>query len=79
MKPTRRDKLKPVEYIGFAGIIGVFTGLVVAMAVRSLEYALIFGGVAFIGTIVVSATVMLAVKPRAEESEPRNPIVEDKE
>lgn len=66
--PSRRQKLKPFEYVAFAGVAGIFTLLVVLMSVRDLTTAAIFGGIAFIVTLVGTATLMLAVGP--EKSDP---------
>ncbi len=63
-QPSRRQKLKPFEYLAFAGLAGGFTALVVLLSIRDLVLALVFGGVAFIVTVLVTATLMLAVQPR---------------
>lgn len=62
--PTTRQKLKPFEYLAFAGVAAVFTGLIVLMSVRDIVLALIFAGVAFIASLLITATLMLAVRPR---------------
>ncbi|GAA2176337.1 hypothetical protein GCM10009846_29750 [Agrococcus versicolor] len=63
MTPSRRDRLKPVEYVGFAGGIGIFSGLVVLLVIREPIHALVIGGVAFIVSLVVIATLTLAMQP----------------
>jgi Flp pilus assembly protein TadB len=63
IQPTRRQQLKPFEYLAFAGAAGVFAALVVLLTVRDLVLALVFFGVAFIGTLLITATLMLAIKP----------------
>lgn len=65
--PTRRDRLKPLEYIVMAAIVAVFVGLVVFMGTRQPTLALIFFGVGFIVSLVVIAMLALAVKPTAAE------------
>lgn len=67
-EPTRRQKLKPFEYLVFAGGVGLFIGLVILLAVREVVLALIFGGVGFIATLLLIATLMLAVKPKGRSS-----------
>lgn len=68
VQPTRRQQLKPFEYLAFAGIAGIFVGLVVMLTVRDVVLALIFFGVAFIGTLLTTATLMLAIKPRGRKA-----------
>ncbi|WP_425845045.1 ABC transporter ATP-binding protein [Agrococcus sp. TSP3-2-1] len=68
VQPTRKQQLKPFEYLAFAGAAGLFIGLIVFMTVRDVVLALIFGGVAFILTLLLTATLMLAVKPKGRAS-----------
>ncbi|MCR8671879.1 ABC transporter ATP-binding protein [Agrococcus sp. HG114] len=63
-QPTRKQQLKPFEYLAFAGAAGVFVGLTVLLVVRDVVLALVFGGVAFILTLLITATLMLAIKPK---------------
>jgi uncharacterized membrane protein YfcA len=65
--PSRRDRLRPVELLVIAAIIGVFVGLVVAGSIRNLATGAIFAGVAFIVSLVVLATLAITTKPDAEE------------
>ena len=44
---TQRLRLKPAELFGFAGVLGVFAGLIVLMSSRSFVLALIFTAIAF--------------------------------
>jgi uncharacterized membrane protein YkgB len=66
-KPSRRDRLRPFEYIVMAAIIALFIGFVVLLSTRQVTLALVFGGVAFIVSLVVIAMLALAVKPDAAE------------
>ena len=68
IQPTRRQQLKPFEYVAFAGVAGIFVGLVVMLTVRDVVLALVFFGVAFIGTLLITATLMLAIKPRGRSA-----------
>ena len=43
-KPSRRDVLRPVEYIGGAAIAAIFTGVVTLVVTRDLTLALIGTG-----------------------------------
>ena len=60
--PTRRDRLRPLELLGLAAAIGVFTGLVVGLATREWILASIFFGAIFIVSLVVLAMLSLAVR-----------------
>lgn len=76
MTPSRRDRLKPVEYLAFAGGIGIFSGLVVLLVIREPVHALVLGGAAFIVSLVVIATLTLVANPptpeeRDDHEEPR--------
>lgn len=68
IQPTRRQQLKPFEYLAFAAIAGIFVGLVVLLSVRDVVLALVFFGVAFIGTLLITATLMLAIKPKGRSA-----------
>ena len=67
-KPSRRDVLRPVEYVGGAALAAIFTGVVVLVTARELTLALILAGIVFIVVLVVLALLSMAVKPNAEES-----------
>lgn len=66
-QPSRRDRFRPVELLVLAAIIGVFVGLVVAASLRDIQVGAIFGGVAFIVSLVVLATLAITTKPDTEE------------
>lgn len=72
--PSRRDRLKPLELIGFAVVLAVFAGLVVLMATREIALAGIFAGAAFIVTVMVVALVGLGGKPSAEDEAARKDL-----
>lgn len=65
--PSKKDRLRPVELVGMAGVVAIFIGLVVAGSTRQILLGLIFLGVAFIVSLVVIAMLSLAVKPNADE------------
>ena len=67
-KPSRRDVLRPIEYVGGAAIAAIFTGLVVLVTARELMLALIIAGIAFIVVLMTLALLSMAVKPNAEET-----------
>jgi len=66
-KANRRDRTRPAELLGLSAVLALFTGLVVFMATRELDLALIFTGVAFIVALVVLAMLALAVQTSDEE------------
>lgn len=68
VRPTRKQQLKPFEYLAFAAAAGVFIGLIVMLSLRDVVLALVFGGAGFIATLVITATLMLAIKPKGRSS-----------
>lgn len=72
--PSRRDRLRPLELVGFAGVLGVFAGLVVLMATRDWLLALIFLGLGFIVSVVMVALVGLGGKPSQEDLDARKDL-----
>ncbi|MBL3699444.1 ABC transporter ATP-binding protein [Leucobacter luti] len=65
--PSRRDRLRPLELVGFAAVLGVFAGLVVLLTTRDLLLGVIFLGVGFVVSAVMVALVGLGGKPSAED------------
>lgn len=65
--PSRRDRLRPVELVGLSAVIGLFTGAIVLMSTRSPLEAVIWAGTAFIASLVVTAMLVLATKPKGDE------------
>jgi len=61
--PSRRDRMRPVELLGMAAFFGVFVGAFVLMGTRQWGLALILAGVAFVVSLVVLATLLIAVRP----------------
>ncbi len=67
--PSRKDRLRPLEFIVLSAIVAVFVGLVVLFSTREPILALVFAGVAFIVTLVTIAMLSLAVGPTPEEKQ----------
>ena len=67
-KPSRRDVLRPVEYVGGAAIAAIFTGAIVLMVTRDWPLTLVFTGAAFIAVLVVLALLAMTIKPDAAET-----------
>ena len=66
-QPTRRDRYRPVEFIGLAFAIALVGALVVLMSSRDLKFALIILGISFVVALVLIAMFVLAAKPNKEE------------
>lgn len=72
--PSRRDRLKPLELLGFSGVLAVFAGLVVLMATRDVMLTAVAAGVAFIVSVMFVALVGLGRKPSEEDLEARKDL-----
>lgn len=60
-----RDRLRPLELLGFSGAIALFTGIVILVSTRNWTITLIGFGVAFIAAILVIALLALSEKPNS--------------
>ena len=67
-KPSRRDVLRPAEYVGGAAIAAIFTGAVTLFVTRDWTLTLVATGGVFIVVLVVLALLAMTVKPDASES-----------
>lgn len=65
--PTRKDRLRPLEFLMIAGALALFAGLIVLVTVREPILALVVFGIAFIVTLVTIALLELATKPNEAE------------
>ncbi|CAG7622513.1 ABC transporter ATP-binding protein [Leucobacter soli] len=72
--PSRRDRLRPLELLGFSGVLAVFAGLVVLMVTRDAVRTVIGVGIAFIVIVLVLALLGLGGKPSAEDVEARKDL-----
>ncbi|WP_395244982.1 ABC transporter ATP-binding protein [Agromyces sp. MMS24-K17] len=66
-KPSRRDILRPAEYVGGAAIAAIFVGVIALFATRDWTITLIGTGGVFIIVLMVLALLTMAVKPDASE------------
>ncbi|MGO1538883.1 MAG: ABC transporter ATP-binding protein [Leucobacter sp.] len=66
--------MRPLELVGFAGVLAVFAGLVVIFTTRDIVLAGIFTGVAFIVTLVMVALIGLGKKPSDDDVEARKDL-----
>lgn len=78
--PSRRDRLRPIELVGFAGVLAIFAGLVVLLTLRTKEGIVDFTragvvtGVVFIVVLLVVALIGLGTKPSKEDIEARKDL-----
>ena len=72
--PSRRDRMRPLELVGFSAVLGIFAGLVVLGATRSILLALVFLGVGFIVSVMTVALIGLGGKPSEEDIEARKDL-----
>ncbi|MBM7502859.1 ABC transporter ATP-binding protein [Agromyces aurantiacus] len=66
-RPSRRDVLRPAEYVGGAAIAAVFTAAIVLMVTRDWLITLIALGGVFIIVLMVLALLAMTVKPNPGE------------
>lgn len=80
VQPTRRDRLRPLELVGFSGVLAVFAGLVVLFVLRTPEGIVDFGragivtGLVFIVSLITLALLGLGGKPSDEDVEARKDL-----
>ncbi|MGO1392054.1 hypothetical protein [Agrococcus casei] len=60
-RPTFRDRMKPTEYLGFAAVAAIFTGLVVLLVSRNWLLVTVFALVAFVVCLITLATLLLVI------------------
>ncbi|MEJ6488681.1 ABC transporter ATP-binding protein [Leucobacter sp. USCH14] len=72
--PSRRDRLKPLELIGFSVVLGLFAGVVVLLTTRDLILAAVFLGIGFIVSIMMVALVGLGGKPSQDDLDARKDL-----
>lgn len=65
--PSKSDRLKPLELLGLSAVVAIFTTLIVLMATRDWKLSLIFGGSAFIISVMMIALIGLGMKPNAQD------------
>ncbi|MFD1720520.1 hypothetical protein [Amnibacterium endophyticum] len=70
-RPSLRERLKPVELVGFAAVLAVFTGGIALIGTRDLQLSVILAGVAFIVALLVLAMLALAAGEPADPEDTR--------
>ena len=66
-QPSRSERLRPAEFIGFSGVLALVVGLVVLMSTRQIALSAIALGITFIVVLLVVAMFTLNMKPNEAE------------
>ncbi|MCW4385783.1 hypothetical protein OH146_08340 [Salinibacterium sp. SYSU T00001] len=66
-QPSRRDVMRPYEYLAIAAAIALFCGLIFLATTRDIVIAVVGAGVIFILALVTLALLALAMKPDDKE------------
>jgi hypothetical protein len=70
-RPTLRERARPAEVLGLSAVLALFVGGGVLFSSRNPLLAVEFFGAAFIVSVVVCATLLLAIsKPEPPEDGP---------
>ena len=70
-RPSWRERARPAEVLGLSAVLAGFVGLGVLFSSRNALLAVEFFGAAFIVSVVVCATLLLAIsKPEPPEDGP---------
>ncbi|MCF8549934.1 MAG: hypothetical protein K9G09_03455 [Pontimonas sp.] len=64
-QPSRRDRLRPAEYVMLSGFMALFGGLIVLMVTRDPLIAIVLAGLIFVIVIIGIAMLVLAVSPNS--------------
>lgn len=67
-QPSRREVLRPAEYVGGAAIAALFVGFVVLFGTRDIVLTAIATGAVFIIVLVALALLAMTIKPDAAET-----------
>lgn len=70
-RPTFRERARPAEVLGLAAVLSAFVGVGVLFSTRNLTLSLVFFGAAFVVSVLVLATLLLAI------SKPETPSRDD--
>lgn len=73
--PTKRERLKPLELVGFSAVLAIFAGVIVAVTTRDFVVRVpVVCGVVFILALLFLALLGLSVKPNPEDIVLRNAL-----
>jgi len=62
-QPSRRERLRPAEYVMLSGFMALFAFLIVLMVTRDVVLALIAAGLIFVIVIIGISMLILAITP----------------
>ena len=65
--PSKKDRVKPTEFLLISAGMALFTGLIVLMSTRDVVLALIVLAITFIVAVVSLAMLTLASRPTGAE------------
>lgn len=78
--PSRRDRMRPIELVGFSAVLAVFAGLIVLLVLRTSDGVPDFGkagiaaAIVFIVSLMMVALIGLGTKPSEEDIEARKDL-----
>jgi hypothetical protein len=75
-RPSLRERMKPLELVGMAAVLGVFAGVIALIGTRSIELASILAGIAFIAALLVLAMLSLATGDQQPPQDPDVPVLQ---
>lgn len=61
--PSRRERLRPAEYVMLSGFMALFALLIVLMVTRDIVLALVVAGLIFVVVIIGISMLILAMTP----------------
>jgi len=65
--PSKKDRIRPTEFLLLSGGMALFTGLIVLMSTRDVVLALVVLAITFIVAVVSLAMLTLASRPTGSE------------
>ncbi|MBT1018060.1 ABC transporter ATP-binding protein [Canibacter sp. lx-72] len=68
-QPSRKERLKPLELVGFSAVLAIFAGVVVMIVTRDIVLRVpVTVGVVFIVALLALSLLGLSVKPNPEDA-----------
>jgi hypothetical protein len=75
VNPSRRDRLRPLELVGFSAVLAAFAAGVVALTTRDWKMLVpVTAGIVFIVSLLGLALLGLGMKPNAEDEQARQDL-----
>lgn len=70
-RPPLWERARPAEVLGLSAVLAAFVGVGVLMSTREVLLAVVFFGAAFVVSVVICATLLLAIsKPEPPDDGP---------